>query len=84
LGHAALLHDIGTFLSYSDHHLHSYYLIRHADLLGFDENEIATMATTALFHRKAKPGTRHPAFAELDRPMRKAVRLLSVLLRMAE
>ena len=66
-GNAALLHDIGTFLSYSDHHLHSYYLIRHADLLGFDENEIATMAATALFHRKAKPGARHPAFAELDR-----------------
>ena len=82
--HAALLHDIGTFLSYSDHHLHSYYLIRHADLLGFDESEIATMAATALFHRKARPGTRHPAFLELDRPTRKAVRLLSVLLRMAE
>ena len=84
LRHAALLHDIGTFLSYSDHHLHSYYIVRHADLLGFDENEIATMAATALFHRKARPGTRHPAFAELDRPTRKAVRLFSVLLRMAE
>ena len=83
-GHAALLHDIGTFLSYSDHHLHSHYLIRHADLLGFDENEIATMAATALFHRKARPGTRHPAFAELDQSTRKAVRLLSVLLRLAE
>ncbi len=82
--HAALLHDIGTFLSYSDHHVHSSYLIRHADLLGFDENETATMAATALFHRKASPGTRHPAFAELDRPTRKAVRLLSVLLRLAE
>jgi exopolyphosphatase / guanosine-5'-triphosphate,3'-diphosphate pyrophosphatase len=82
--HAALLHDIGSFLSYSDHHLHSSYLVRHADLLGFDENEIATMAATALFHRKARPGTRHPAFAELDRPTRKAVRLLSVLLRLAE
>jgi len=83
-GHAALLHDIGTFLSYSDHHLHSYYLVRHADLLGFDENEIATMAATALLHRKARPGTRHPALAEFDRPTRKAVRLLSVLLRVAE
>lgn len=82
--YAALVHDVGTFLSYSDHHLHSYYLIRHADLLGFNENEIATMAATALFHRKAKPGTRHPAFAELDRPMRKEVRLLSALLRLAE
>ena len=84
LRYAALLHDVGTFLSYSDHHLHTYYLIRHADLLGFDENEIATMASTALFHRKARPGARHPAFAELGRPARKAVRLLSVLLRMAE
>jgi exopolyphosphatase/guanosine-5'-triphosphate,3'-diphosphate pyrophosphatase len=37
-----------------------------------------------LFHRKARPGARHPAFAELDRPTRKAVRLFSVLLRMAE
>jgi len=83
-GHAALLHDVGAFLSYSDHHLHSYYLIRHADLLGFDENEIASMAATALFHRKARPGARHPAFAELDRTTRKAVRLLSVLLRLAE
>ena len=84
LEYAALLHDIGTFLSYSDHHLHSYYLVRHADLLGFDDNEIATMAATALFHRKATPGSRHPAFAELDRPMRKEVRLLSALLRLAE
>ena len=58
--YAALLHDVGTFLSYSDHHLHSYYLIRHADLPGFDENEIATMAATALFHRKARPGATAP------------------------
>ena len=42
------------------------------------------MAATALFHRKARPGARHPAFAELDRTTRKAVRLLSVLLRLAE
>ena len=83
-GYAALLHDVGTFLSYSDHHLHSYYLIRHADLPGFDEHEIAIMAATALFHRKARPGARHPAFAELGRPARKAVRQFSVLLRMAE
>ena len=69
LEYAALLHDVGTFLSYSDHHLHSYYLIRHADLLGFDENEIATMAATALFHRKALPAPRFEAFSGLDRPL---------------
>ena len=59
-GYAALLHDVGTFLSYTDHHLHSYYLIRHADLVGFDEIEVAVMAATALStaSRGPAPGTR--------------------------
>jgi exopolyphosphatase/guanosine-5'-triphosphate,3'-diphosphate pyrophosphatase len=83
-GHAALLHDIGTFLSYTDHHLHSHYLIRHADLVGFDEREVAIMAATALFHRKARPGARHEAFTELDRESRARVSTLSALLRLAE
>jgi exopolyphosphatase / guanosine-5'-triphosphate,3'-diphosphate pyrophosphatase len=83
-GYAALLHDIGAFLSYADHERHSYYLIRNADLLGFDQNEVAVMAATALFHRKSRPGSRQPAFADLDRPTRRTVRLLSVLLRIAE
>ena len=82
--HAALLHDVGAFLSYPDHHLHSHYLIRHADLVGFDEQEVAVMAATALFHRKARPGARHPAFSELDAAARGRVRLLSALLRLAE
>jgi exopolyphosphatase/guanosine-5'-triphosphate,3'-diphosphate pyrophosphatase len=82
--HAALLHDIGTFLSYTDHHLHSHYLIRNAELLGFDEREVAVMAATALFHRKSRPGARHAAFADLDPVSRARVRLLSALLRLAE
>ena len=83
-GHAALLHDVGTFLSYADHHLHSYYLIRHADLVGFDEIEVAALAATALSHRKSRPGARHEAFQGLDRAWRARVRLMSTLLRLAE
>ena len=82
--HAALMHDVGAFLSYADHHLHSHYLIRHADLVGFDEREVAVMAATALFHRKSRPGARHQAFSELDPGSRERVRVLSTLLRMAE
>jgi exopolyphosphatase/guanosine-5'-triphosphate,3'-diphosphate pyrophosphatase len=84
LAHAALLHDIGTFLSYNDHHLHSHYLIRHADLIGFDEGEVAMMAGVALFHRKSRPAAGHEALAGLDRGARTRVRLLSALLRLAE
>lgn len=84
LSYAALLHDAGTFLSYTEHHAHSYYLIRHADLLGFDEHEVAIIAATALFHRKSRPRARHEALRELDRRSRAVVRTLSAYLRLAE
>ena len=84
LEHAALLHRIGAFLTYNNYQAHTYYLIRNANLLGFDETEIAIIAATALFHRKAIPQREHPEFAALDRQAQKIVRLLSLLLRFAE
>ena len=84
LEYAALLHDIGTFLSYTRHHQHTYYLIRHADLVGFDQEEIAIMAATAYFHRKALPAPRFEAFSGLSTRSRKVVRRLGAFLRLAE
>ena len=84
LEHAALLHRIGAFLTYNNYQAHTYYLIRNANLLGFDETEVAIIAATALFHRKAVPQRAHPEFAALDPPAQKIVRLLSLLLRFAE
>ncbi len=40
LKHAATLHDVGDFLSFNDHQLHSHYIISNAELLGFDQKEI--------------------------------------------
>lgn len=84
LGHAALLHDVGVALSFSDHHLHSAYFIRHGDLLGFDETEIAIMAGVARFHRKQRPRKRHPDLAGLAARHRRQVRDLAQLLTLAE
>ena len=84
LEYAALLHRIGAFLTYNNYQAHTYYLIRNANLLGFDETEIAIIAATALFHRKAIPQREHPEFAALDRQAQKIVRVLSLLLRFAE
>jgi exopolyphosphatase/guanosine-5'-triphosphate,3'-diphosphate pyrophosphatase len=84
LGYAALLHDIGSFLSYSNHHVHSYYLISNADLLGFYKMEIEIMALAALFHRKALPSAKHPGYAALDRDARKLVAFISLLIRLVE
>ena len=84
LRYAALLHDIGIFLSFDNHHVHTYYLIRHADLEGFDQTEISIMAALARYHRKGIPRKQHAAIAEFDRAQRKLVVQLSVLLRIAE
>lgn len=84
LGYISLLHDIGVFLSFNNHHLHSYYLIANSDLLGFDQTEIDIMANTTLFHRKGLPHTSRPEMATLDAHSQETVRNLSVLLRMAE
>jgi exopolyphosphatase/guanosine-5'-triphosphate,3'-diphosphate pyrophosphatase len=81
---SALLHDIGTFISYPDHHLHSAYLIANTDMLGFDQREIAIMAATVVFHRKAAPSARDPLYARLESADRKRVQTLANLLRLAE
>lgn len=84
LRHVALMHDLGLFLSFSNHHAHSHYIVSNAELLGFDEREIAVMAVTAFYHRKKLPKKKHPPFAALDGPSRKTVRHLSLFLRLAE
>lgn len=84
LEHACLLHDVGSFVSYTNHRAHSYYVIRNADLLGFDQTEIALIATIALFHHKSFPRARHPEYAELDKRSREIVRILCTFLRIAE
>jgi exopolyphosphatase / guanosine-5'-triphosphate,3'-diphosphate pyrophosphatase len=84
LEYTALLHHIGAFLTYTDYQAHAYYLIRHANLLGFDQKEIALMATTALYQRKALPRKRDAAFAALDPHAQDIVRVLSVFLRLAK
>ncbi|MGI5939713.1 MAG: Ppx/GppA phosphatase family protein [Thermoleophilia bacterium] len=84
LAHAALLHDIGSFLSYGNHHVHSYYLIHNADLLGFHQAELTVMALAALFHRRSLPSTEQPDYATLHKEDRNVVKFLSLILRLTE
>lgn len=83
LQYSALLHDVGMFLSYPNHEIHASYIIRNSELLGFDQTEIDIMAATALFHRK-RPRKRYAQYADMDKRSREIVRILSLLLRMAE
>ncbi len=83
LYYAALLHDIGIFIAFTDHNAHSHYLIRNTELLGFTSREIEIMAALAYFHRK-RPSRKHPVYLDLDEDAREEVRQLSVFLNLAE
>jgi exopolyphosphatase/guanosine-5'-triphosphate,3'-diphosphate pyrophosphatase len=82
---ASLLHDVGYHISHSEHHLHSYYIISHSDLLGFTNEEIQVIANVARYHRKSHPKLKHEGFLQLQRDdHRETVRTLAAILRIAE
>ncbi|MDT0676744.1 Ppx/GppA phosphatase family protein [Autumnicola musiva] len=84
LEYASLLHDIGYYISYRKHHKHALYLIRNSDLLGFKEDEINIMANVARYHRRSAPRKKHKWYKDLDKKLRKKVKKLSALLRVAD
>ena len=81
---AALLHDIGTHISYPRHHKHSYYLIKNGDLRGFEPAETEMIALVARYHRKSPPRKAHRDFGALGGKTRRVVRALAAMLRFAE
>jgi len=81
---AAMLHNSGLHISHAAHHKHSYYLIRHGELLGFTETEVEIVANLARYHRKSKPKKKHANFHNLlDKRDRHRVSELSAILRLA-
>lgn len=80
----ALLANVGLSISHSEHHKHSYYVIRHSDrLAGFTDHEIELIAQIARYHRKSAPKMKHPEFAFLRTNDQERVRTLAGLLRVA-
>jgi exopolyphosphatase/guanosine-5'-triphosphate,3'-diphosphate pyrophosphatase len=84
LEYGALLHDVGVHISYERHHRHSYYLIKNGDLRGFDPQEIEVIALIARYHRQATPKKSHDGYGDLKGSVRKTVKFLSAMVRLAE
>jgi exopolyphosphatase/guanosine-5'-triphosphate,3'-diphosphate pyrophosphatase len=81
---AALVHNVGLFISHASHHKHTYYVVRHSEhLTGFTEREREVLALTARYHRKSHPKARHPEFSALSKGDQELVRKLAGILRVA-
>ena len=81
---AAILHDVGTFITPRSHHQHSYYLVSASDIFGLRHDEVELIANVARYHRRDCPNNSHDHYAQLDRESRVRVLKLSALLRIAD
>ena len=84
LGHAAHLHAIGSALALRRQQEHGAYLIEHAELRGFDPEELAVLHTLVRFHPSRGISQRSPAFASLPAQTRDMTSDLLALLQLAD
>lgn len=81
---AAMLHDIGKFIDYSQHHKHALYLLSNMNLPGYNNDERDIIAHTARYHRKSNPKASHLEYDRLGGRQQEIILKLSVLLRLAD
>lgn len=81
---AALLHDIGQYVSLSGHHKHTFYILQSSPLIGLNPKQKLVVANVARYHRKSPPSLNHLPFKTLSPAERKRVEKLAALLRLAD
>jgi len=81
---AAILHEVGTYVSPRAHHKHSEYIILNSEVFGLDRLDVTMVALIARYHRHSGPKLEHPSYANLSTDDRIRVVKLAALLRVAD
>jgi exopolyphosphatase/guanosine-5'-triphosphate,3'-diphosphate pyrophosphatase len=84
LHYAAILHDIGYWYDYENHHKHAFRMIMEADLPSLSAREKLIVANVARYHRSARPKLKHEGFALLEPEDREIATKLAAILRFAD
>src|SRR5581483_1933689 len=84
LEYAALLHDIGFYISPHKHHRHTAYLIKSHAMTGFSKSEVDIIALAARHHRKAGPRRGRGPVKALGKADCRRVRFMAGILRIAD
>jgi exopolyphosphatase/guanosine-5'-triphosphate,3'-diphosphate pyrophosphatase len=80
---ASFLHNTGHFVSDTGHHKHSAYLVSNSDLPGYTDSERNIVSLLCRYHRKSLPTARHEPYRTLAPDQKRAVQMLTPLLRIA-
>jgi exopolyphosphatase/guanosine-5'-triphosphate,3'-diphosphate pyrophosphatase len=81
---AAILHEVGTYVSPRAHHKHSEYIILNSEIFGLDRLDVTIVALVSRYHRHSGPKLDHPAYAALSVEDRIRVCKLAAILRVAD
>lgn len=81
---AAVLHEVGMFISPREHHKHSLYILLQTEIFGLSTTERELVALLARYHRRYNPEPNHPHFSDLSREERMIIFKLAALLRIAD
>jgi len=83
LEHAALLHNIGQYVSFKSYHKTSRYILKKEKPRGFTDEEMLLIGHVVRYHRKAHPKSKHGQFKRLSDRQKETVWVLGGLLRIA-
>lgn len=81
---AAILHEVGTYVSSKRHHKHSQYLILNSEIFGLSRRDVEIVGLLARYHRRGEPNDEERSYAELDLDNRLRVQKLAAILRVAD
>jgi exopolyphosphatase / guanosine-5'-triphosphate,3'-diphosphate pyrophosphatase len=84
LGVAALLHDIGYYISFHSHERHSAYLITASEIMGLGPQDLERVAIVARYHRRDYGDMKSPELSHFPPAVRVELLKMSALLRLAD
>jgi len=80
---AAMLYEVGDYVSRNGRHRHAYYIISHSEILGYTPQERRIIAAIARYLGKSLPSPSDPPIKVLPPEDRELVRKAVVLIRLA-
>ena len=81
---AALLHDIGVFIRYDNHNLHSSYIIKNSEIFGLSRKDISIVSEISKYHKGYLTPQDEESFQMLPRSDRMTIMKLTAILRIAD
>ena len=81
---SAILHDIGGFIRYDNHNLHSWYIIRNSEIFGLSRKDNTIVSEIAKYHKGSSVPQDEESFLMLPRADRMTILKLTAILRIAD